>query len=113
MREIISAEEMGNLDAERAIKSYVYRIKKYIGSYVAVLGGVDAIVFSGTIGERSRIIREKICKELAWTGAILDLEKNTSATSGTVISTPESSVKFLVLAPDEESEILEVVKIVL
>jgi len=113
MREIISAEEVGDVGAERAIRSYVYRIKKYIGAYIAALGGADVIVFSGTIGERSHIIRGKICKELAFSGAILDPEKNASAVSGTTISIPESRVRLLVLSPNEESEILEVVKVAL
>lgn len=113
MREILSAEELGDVGAERAIRSYVYRIKKYIGAYIGALGGVDTLVFSGTIGERSHVMRGKICKELAWSGATLDPEKNTSATSGDVISIPESAVRLLVLASNEEPEILEAVKLTL
>lgn len=66
MREIITRAQNGDGAAKHAVDVFVYQIRKYIGAYMAVLGGVDAIVFTGTIGERSFIIREKIIKEFEY-----------------------------------------------
>ncbi len=85
--------------AKLAINIMCRRIKKYIGAYMALLGRVDAIVFTGGIGENSAYIRQKILEDFPF-GVELDKERN--AKSAVVISTQESSVKLLVVQTDEE-----------
>jgi acetate kinase len=76
VRELIKLEKDNDPNARLALDMMVYRIKKYIGSYIAAMNGVDLIVFSGTIGERSNIIRERVCRDLDGLGIHLDKEKN-------------------------------------
>ncbi|MBF0343627.1 MAG: acetate/propionate family kinase [Nitrospirae bacterium] len=106
MREILAAAEVGNVKAERALSSFCYRAKKYIGSYIAALGGLDVLLFTGGIGENSAEIRARICQGLDNLGIILDVEVNRSARvqRGCIsdISQEGSSVKILVVAADEE-----------
>jgi acetate kinase len=87
---------------------YCYRIKKYLGAYCAVLGRVDAIVFTAGIGENADFIREKVCDGLDGLGICLDTEKNQWLGSDcTDISTAGSPVKILVVPTDEEWEIAQ------
>lgn len=109
MRVLIDAEKEGHTGAHNAIEAFSERIRKYIGAYVAVLGGVDLIVFSGTIGERSFIIRERICSKLEWLHVFLDEEKNTHAKSGDYIG-KEGSLGVCVIRSDEDLEIVRKVK---
>ena len=77
-------------------------IKKYIGAYVAEMGGIDTLVFSGTIGERSFIMRERICKDLEYLGIKLSKKKNNKTVSvDRKISSFFSPVKVLVVCTDE------------
>lgn len=76
MREIINARDEGNRHAGLAIDVFCHRARKYIGAYVAVMGGLDAIVFTGGIGENSKPTREGICKGLECFGIEFDREKN-------------------------------------
>jgi acetate kinase len=82
MRELLE-EEAENSDrrARLAIDLFCYRVKKYIGAYLAAMNGADAIVFAGGIGERAPAIRERICRDLEWLGLEVDPLKN-SALSG-------------------------------
>ena len=91
--------ERNDEKAKLAINIMCRRIKKYIGAYMALLGRVDAIVFTGGIGENSAYIRQKILEDFPF-GVELDKERN--AKSAVVISTQESSVKLLVVQTDEE-----------
>ncbi|MCG6968150.1 MAG: acetate kinase [Gammaproteobacteria bacterium] len=108
MREIHLQAQNGNSSAQLAIEMYCYRIKKYLGAYCAVLGRVDAIVFTAGIGENADFIREKVCDGLDGLGICLDTEKNQWLGSDcTDISTAGSPVKILVVPTDEEWEIAQ------
>jgi acetate kinase len=106
MREIQRSAEAGDAQAELAIEMFCYRIKKYIGSYYAVLGRVDAIVFTGGIGENSARVRRGSCEGLAALGIALDDGRNETASLGIAeIQSEHSRVKILVVPTDEELEI--------
>lgn len=103
MREIQAAVDAGNAKANLAQTMYYYRIKKYIGTYAAVLGGVDVIVFTGGVGENKDDSRERACEGLEFMGVKLDKELNkTIHGEEAVISTPDSKVKVVVIPTDEE-----------
>ncbi len=90
--------------AKLALAMMIRRIKKYIGAYIALLGRVDAIVFSGGIGENSSYIREKALENLPFS---LMIDKSANKANATFISTPSSQVKVLVIKTDEELEIAQ------
>ena len=105
MRELLAeAEESGDRRARLAIDIFCYRIRKYIGAYVAAMNGADAIVFSGGIGENSAEIRSRICDELSWLGVGVDGTKNEELMKGRegVFSTDDSKVKLWVIPTNEE-----------
>jgi acetate kinase len=103
MRDNIAAAESGNVQAQRAIRMFVQRLVAYIGSYHTILGGADAIVFTGGIGENSVVIREQVVERLACLGCFLDQNKNSKAIGKPgVISTPESTLKAIVMPTNEE-----------
>ena len=103
MRDIIKAEKQGDQQALRARRMFTRRIVKYIGSYYALLGGADAIVFTGGVGEWSDYARWKILKNLGCLGISVDRKKNekTLGKKG-IISTPESKSTVIVMPTDEE-----------
>ncbi|PZO96506.1 MAG: acetate kinase [Streptococcus pyogenes] len=101
MRDIISAWEAGDEHAKLAFDMYVDRVKKYIGQYIAVLNGVDAIVFTAGVGENSDTFREAVIKDLTCFGLELDPAKNVFGVSGD-ISTADAKVKVFVIPTDEE-----------
>lgn len=103
MREVEKASCEGNERATLALKMYNYRIRKYIGTYAAVLGGVDALVFTAGVGEHQWDVREGALEGLEFLGIELDKEKN-KANNGEeeIISTPSSRVKVAVIPTDEE-----------
>lgn len=110
MRDILKAAQDGNDDARMAIQVFSHRVKKYIGAYAAIMGGVDAIVFTGGIGENSPEIRHRICQRLDFLGAIihedLNRENNPSPDNPVVIfSEPHSRVKLLSILTDEQLSI--------
>jgi acetate kinase len=106
MREIHQQSEQGNTAAQRAITMYCYRIRKYIGAYIAVLGRVDAIVFTAGIGENAAFIRAQVCDGLGILGIDLDATKNGLSHGDALdIATAESAVRILVIPTDEEWEI--------
>lgn len=109
MRVLIDAEKEGHVGAHKAIEAFVYAIRKYIGAYASVLGGVDLIVFSGTIGERSFILRDRICSNFDWLNIHLDSEKNVHAKSGDYIN-KEGGVGLCVVHTDEDFEIMKKTK---
>lgn len=102
MREIELAKANGNERAALALDMYNYRVKKYIGSYIAALGGLDILVLTGGIGENASTTREAICSDLEFLGISLDHEKNKGFRSEGIISTPDSKVKIMVVPTDEE-----------
>ena len=102
MREIIEATK-DNPNARVALEIYCYRIKKYIGSYAAAMGGLDTLVFTAGVGENAAIVREKSCEGLEFLGVRLDPDKNNKvAGKETDISTDDSAVKVLVIPTNEE-----------
>ena len=104
MRELNSAIEQGNSRARLALDMLIYRVKKYIGSYMAVLGKVDAIVFTGGIGENQEDLREDALKDMENYGIVIDVEKNNHLPRGTVeeISAKSSKIKVFRIPTDEE-----------
>ncbi|MCL2598773.1 MAG: acetate kinase [Firmicutes bacterium] len=102
-RDVLQAEKDGNKQASLAIEMFVYRVKKYIGSYMAAMNGLDAIAFTAGVGENSPILRERLCKELDGIGILLDDKKN-QATVGEFgqISSKKSKVKVFVIPTNEE-----------
>lgn len=97
----------GDEQAITAYDVYIHSIIKYIGAYVAVLEGVDAIVFTAGIGENSPLLRQKICEKLAYLGVKLDLQANDMKGQTREISAPDSKVKIWVIPTDEELVIAE------
>ena len=106
MRDLESAINQGDEKAKLAVEVAAYRIKKYIGSYAAVLNGVDAIVFTGGIGEHSDLMRELVMKDMEYLGVDFDFEANKGRGDGVrFISKPQSKVKVLILPTNEELSI--------
>jgi len=105
MRELLE-EERENSDrrAHLAIEIFCYRARKYIGAFLAAIGGAEAIVFTGGIGENSPEIRSRICAGLEWMGLELDEGRNTTAGAGFdgMISKDESHLAAFVIPTDEE-----------
>ncbi|MCI7678403.1 MAG: acetate kinase [Streptococcus orisratti] len=101
MRDIIEGRDAGDAKCTLAFDMYVDRVKKYIGQYIAVLNGVDAIVFTAGIGENSVPFRQAVLADLTWFGIDVDPEKNVFGVEG-AITTPESKVKVFVIPTDEE-----------
>lgn len=101
MRDIHEAMRAGDAKAQLANDIFVDRIQKYIGQYLAVLNGADAIIFTAGIGENSVTIRELVINGISWFGCNVDPEKNVRGAEG-VISNPDAEVKVLVIPTDEE-----------
>jgi acetate kinase len=107
LRFLLERKARGDKTAGRAVTSFVYQIKKAIGAYVAVLGGLDALVFTATAGERSPVIRSLVTDSLEVLGIKLDSDKNEACISRDgVISCIDSVVKVAVIKTDEAAEIL-------
>ena len=106
-RDVQAAAEGGDPRARLAIEVFVHRIRKYVGAYAAVLGGADAIVFTGGIGENSALVRSKVCEGLVFMGVALDERANETqraADHGGIVevSAPRAPTKVLVVRTDEE-----------
>jgi acetate kinase len=104
MRELLKACESGNQRARLALDMFCYRIAKYIGAYAAAMGGIDAVTFTGGIGENSPQIRELATSGLEFLGIELDPERNNSCPRGqeTIISRPSSRASVAVVPTNEE-----------
>ncbi|OKL50320.1 acetate/propionate family kinase [Boudabousia marimammalium] len=106
MREIAKLIQEGNPDARAAMDVYVHRLLKYVGSYTAIMGGLDALTFTAGIGENDAKIRTYLCDRLAFMGVKLDEEKNqTRSKEPRIISTEDSAVTVLVVPTNEELSI--------
>lgn len=101
MRDIHEAMRAGDAKAQLANDIFVDRIQKYIGQYLAVLNGADAIIFTAGIGENSVTIRRLVVEGISWFGCNVDPEKNVRGAEGE-ISSPDAKVKVLVIPTDEE-----------
>lgn len=102
MREIETAKDNGNERAKLALDVYNYKVKKYIGSYIAAMGGLDILIMTGGIGENADSTRAGILVDLDFLGISLDHQKNKNFRTEGIISTPDSRVKIIVVPTDEE-----------
>lgn len=102
MRELLEAECQGDLRAALAVEMFCYRVRKYIGAYLAVLGGAEAVVFGGGIGANAPTVRARICAGMDWCGLTLDQDRN-AATIGCEerISADDARVHAYVIPVDE------------
>ncbi len=103
MRDAFQKAQDGDKDAQSAMDAYCYRIRKYIGAYAAAMGGVDAIAFTGGVGENHVYVREQVCRDMEFIGIKLDFEKNKTVHGDeAIISTADSKVTVAVVPTDEE-----------
>lgn len=105
MREIQRAMDAGNERARLAFEIYVHRLTRETGAMLAVLGGADAIVFTGGVGENSAPVRERVCSQLAFLPLVLDAGKNAVAKPDQDVSAAGSAVRVLVIRAQEEWQI--------
>lgn len=102
MRDLLEEAENGDRRCNEAIDVFCYRAKKYIGSYAASMNGVDAIIFTGGIGENSHQIRERILSDMEYLGVSIDSSSNENVPSNQKISTGDSKVGVYVIPTNEE-----------
>ncbi|MCF8304291.1 MAG: acetate kinase [Bacteroidales bacterium] len=103
MRDLEIASEEGNRRAEVALEMYAYRVRKYIGSYAAAMGGVDLIIFTGGVGENDFSTRKNVMKGLDFLGIDFDFDKNHKLRGEeTLLTKPESKVKVMIVPTNEE-----------
>ena len=106
LRDLTAAANNGDKRCKLALEMLAYRVKKYVGSYIAVLGGVDAIVFTGGIGEHAPLIRGLVMEGMEFCGAEFDEKKNQEYSSGIgFLNKDGSKVKIIVLPTNEELSI--------
>ena len=103
MREVLDASRKGNAQAAAAVDVFCYRVKKYIGAYLAAMNGADAIIFTGGIGEKSATVRARICESMDALGIRIDAGRNESAL-GTeqIVSENGAAIQVWVIPTDEE-----------
>jgi acetate kinase len=105
-RDIAKALNSGDPNARLTYEMYTYRIKKFIGAYAAILNGLDAIIFTGGVGENNILIREMVCKDMEYLGLCIDPAKNNAGVSGICeINRADSRIRILVIPTNEELEI--------
>jgi acetate kinase len=104
MREVLRAADQGHQRALIALKAYCYRVRKYIGGYVASMGGLDTVIFTGGVGQGSAVVRALALQGLDCMGITLDDKRNREASGDEIsrISTDDSKVSVLVVPTDEE-----------
>lgn len=111
LRDALRRAEAGEADAELALEVYAGRARRFIGAYLAELGGADTLIFTAGAGQGSAALRARICRGLEWLGIELDPGRNEQAVEGSrVISTVGSRVTVLVVPTDEEAEIARQVR---
>jgi len=101
-RDVQKAQREGNKRADIAIQAFVYRVAKYIGSYVAAMNGVDAIAFTAGVGENDATIRNEVCSYLGYLGVTVDAEANKKRGEEVMISGADSKVKVFAIPTNEE-----------
>jgi len=109
IRELLELEKKGDEGAETALEAFVYSVCKYVGAYSAGMGGLDLLAFTATIGERSDVMRERICGRLGSLGVGIDKEKNNKIVSrdGFIEKEGASSVRVAVLTADEMGQMVK------
>jgi acetate kinase len=105
MREVMTAIEGGNEDAQLAFDVYVHRLCQETGSMVATLGGLDVLVFTAGVGENSPPVRTRVAERFAFLGVQIDEEKNARSPADTDISAPGAAVHTLIVHTEEDWEI--------
>jgi acetate kinase len=113
MREVLKEVKNGDKKAQYAFDIFCYRIRKYIGAYAAAMGGLDAVIFTGGIGENSPDVRKECCKDLGFLGIETDDAANESSDKEKFINTKNGRIKVLVIPTNEELVIaMDTMKIV-
>ncbi len=107
LRDILEAIKGGNERAKLAFEIYIHRFRACLGQMLASLGGLDVLVFTAGVGENSAIVREKVCEGFAFLGLKLDLEKNANSPLDQEISSPDSSIRVLIIHTEENWAIAE------
>lgn len=108
MRDLLEREQQGDERAALAVEMFCYRVRKIIGAYLAVLGGVDAVLFGGGIGENAPAIRTRICAGMQWCGLVLDAARNQAAIGKeTRISADDAGIHAHVILVDETAILVE------
>jgi acetate kinase len=102
VRDLEAAAAAGSEDASLALDLFSYQVRKTIGAYAAAMGGLDAVAFTGGIGEHSAALRSAVCRDLAFLGVELDPARNENSTGDGIVSTDRSPVKVVVLSTNEE-----------
>jgi acetate kinase len=105
VRALLKAASAGDARAAQALEAFAYRARKYVGAYAAALGGLDAIAFTGGIGENSAAVRAAICRGLDFLGVKLDQAKNDAAKGEALLSAADAAVAVWVIPTDEEGQI--------
>jgi len=106
IRDIIAHLNKEDMQSELAFKMYIHRLKKYIGSYIAALDGIDALVFTDDIGVTNPGVREKVCDNMEWCGLLLDKRLNAKADINTINSLHSNSSKVEVLSVPTDEELM-------
>ena len=101
-RDLETAADKGDSKAALAQQKFAYEVKKYVGAYAAAMGGVDAVIFTAGVGENDKAIRAMVCEGLEYMGVQLDNAANDVRGKETVISTPDSKTKVLLIPTNEE-----------
>ena len=97
-----AAAREGDERASLALEMFAYRVRKYLGAYAAAMGGLDAIAFTGGIGENSPRLRSACCDGLEFLGVKLDPQSNESGSGDRLVSAADSTVKVLAVSTNEE-----------
>lgn len=113
LRPVLEGAKSGDVHAAHILNMYAYRVRKYIGAYSAILGGLDAIVFAGVTGERSGVIRALILEGLEYLGVELDVDVNNGCVETGAIHTANSRVQIYVRETDEAREIMNAVMLLI
>ncbi|MDE7269855.1 MAG: acetate kinase [Acetatifactor sp.] len=101
-RDLEEGHNKGNENATRTLKTYCYRVAKYIGSYVAAMNGVDVICFTAGVGENAALVRSMVCEYLGYLGVSIDSAANGKRGEDIAISTPDSKTTVMVIPTNEE-----------
>jgi acetate kinase len=106
MRDLLRAEAGGDARAALAVEMFCYRVRKCVGAYLAALGGADAVVFGGGIGENSPAVRDRVCAEMAWCGLRLDPHANAAAVGNEGRISPDGATIHAFVIPVDESIVI-------
>lgn len=98
--------ETGDDQARLAFDMYIHRLKKYVGSYIAALGGIDVLVFTDSIGVENALVREKVCENMAWAGIVLDAARNKGCVTDRVCPLGASDSRVAILSVPTEEELV-------